>query len=330
MTMTGGSGQQAGGFPGPPVDASGLIDPAAFPCRGDDLRPGEVQESADALRSMGQRVRDRMSDVSMLWKGLPASYEAPEQERAYALMDPASAAAEELADRFRKAAGQVGWFADAIAQIRPRIFDVEDRAAAFRAEALQGYDVPAHETIGLDPALSKGKLPWELVRIPWMQHGPAVTRNQELLGEYQGYLGQISLAASEAANAIKRLVTHTPGIQPAQVIGPEQIGAMWGAPASEDRNCIESVGQGAGTFWHNTVAGLGALVGWDVNTQRWSAEFAGQAWLGVAELATIAYLLSPPTLIVTLAFAGSAMLPGAPHASWVQDRANTYTTLAAR
>ncbi|MDO5052567.1 MAG: hypothetical protein Q4E05_06720, partial [Pseudoclavibacter sp.] len=313
-----------------PTSADGLIDPDLFPCADEDLKPDQVEASAAALRAMGAAVRDRVRAIGAIWDELPGSYEAPEQERVYALMDPAEASAEDLCDRLEKAAGHLEWFADALGQIKPRLRDVEQRARDFRAEALQGYEVSAYEAEGtVLAALFSGKSPFETVRIPWNQHGPAATRNAELLGEYQGYLGQVSSVAAETANVIKLLIVHTQGVEAAQAITSDSLTLLWGPPASEELSCGESIGHGVGTWFHNNVTGLGALIGWDPTTGSFSGELAGQAWAGLADLAG-------SLAVVTLSYAGLLVTRGLVHAGagmnddfaeWFEDR--EFTVAAA-
>lgn len=82
----------------------GLIDPGAFVVKSAGLDTGEITGSATAMRSMGGAVRAGVDGVEASWSALTGCYEAPEQGRVYALMEPAAADADGLNFVLRTAA----------------------------------------------------------------------------------------------------------------------------------------------------------------------------------------------------------------------------------
>ena len=165
--------------------------------------------------------------------------------------------------------------------------------------------------------------PTDKTHISWKEHGPAVEKNESLLGEYNAILERISTAATTCANAIQSELTMM-CVAPAEVITADMLAASdistWGTADGEDRNCTESVGHGLGNFWHNTWTGAASLIGRDATTGEWSWETAGKTWWGVGDFAlSTVIVLVPGVNIAAAVLSGQDSELG----NFMNDRYNT-------
>ncbi|GEA88037.1 polymorphic toxin type 15 domain-containing protein [Cellulomonas cellasea] len=288
------------------VADGGLINPALFPAKSADLKPEQVRDSATSVKTMGTSVQDETSSIAASWSGLTHSYEAPEQQRVYDLMRPAVTSANELKTAFHTMAGHLETYAAALDGIKPRLASFEQRAAAFRAEVINGVQVDASSSTEaglLD--YGKGMLEWagvdeRQVTVPWYEDGDTVQRNKDLLAEYAELLEDVSTASAQCANDINGLVKNM-CVTPVEVIPAEAFTnpaqpMPWGEPREEDRNCPESVGSGAYTFGKDLIQGAGQLLlGYNPETGGWfEGKAYGQAWGGLGDLVgSIALFASP-------------------------------------
>ena len=140
---------------------------------------------------MGQAVDDKTGEIKTTWDRLGGCYHAPEQEKVFAVMNPAVTSAGDLKRAFSSAAGHLDTYASALAGLKGRLADLESRARAFRASVIDGVWVDASESadasFGDHMAWAFDWVPGvdeDRVKIPWNQHGDSVDKNRELLEEY--------------------------------------------------------------------------------------------------------------------------------------------------
>ncbi|PFG21003.1 Tox-REase-5 domain-containing protein [Serinibacter salmoneus] len=254
-----------------------LIDPSAFVVRSGDLRPNEVEESATQLASIAVGLRDGVDDVASRWRGLSAHYRAPEQESVYTAMAPAVERAEIAGTGLGLAAAALEEYAEVMRDCAVRLSVVELSAALFRHRALQGYE-DTFEMQGIS-AGSHTRGP----DVPWYQYGPAVERNQELLGAYATIISRLSEAAAACANVLGRALrpdSALPGLGSPWAVGEGAASILsqaqpWGNPVAEDLD----VGERLDTAVNNRVSGAAMLLGFDPVTGQWgSGSSAGAAW----------------------------------------------------
>ena len=279
------------------VADNGLINPAAFPAKSTDLDTSKITGSATDLRTMGNSVSTQVGDIDTAWGGLKPHYKAPEQDRVYELMDPAVTSASDLKSTLGKVAGYLDTYASTLDGIKPRLADLERRAADFRSSSLDGVSVDASEA--KDASFgenAKGAVDWfpgvdeEQVTVPWYEDSDTVQKNQDLLAEYAGLLEEITTAVATCANDTNALVENMCVAKveatPAEAFTNPQQPMPWGTARDEDRNCPESVGHGAKNFGTGLAEGTGMLVlGYNPeNGDFFTGDGWGQAWGGLGDL----------------------------------------------
>lgn len=317
------------------VADGGLINPALFPAKSADLDTSRISGSASSLRTMGQSVEDKTEAIKTAWDRLGGSYEAPEQEKVFAVMNPAVTSAQDLRTAFSSAAGHLDTYASALAGIKPRLADLERRAREFRASVIDGVwvDASASSDAGFGDHMAWA-FDWvpgvdeRRVKVPWNEDGETVEKNTALLEEYGQILADISAASATCANAVNGLVTNV-CVAPVEAIPAEaftsgEVPMPWGNPVVEDRNCRESVGSGAYTFGKDLVQGLGMLVvGYNPENGDWfSGDAYGQAWGGLGDLVGSLVLMASPVGWVAAGMAATGNNDNA-FSDFMYDRAVT-------
>jgi hypothetical protein len=315
---------------------SGLIDPTEFLVRSVDLTTEGITDSADNARAMGRSVDDRTRSISATWTGLSAGavYQAPEQGQVYALMDPAVTTAAALRSAFDSMAGHLDTYAAALDAVRPRLVDLERRAADFRADVKDGVQVDASSAKGASFLQTLGGLidPFgydeEQVTVPWDEDGRSIARNKELLDEYGQLFEEITQATADCANAIGGLVTNacvaTVEAVPAEAVTNPAQPMPWGSPVEEDRAWHESVGHGFATFGTDLWDGTRTMVaGYDPGTGTYGNwGLTGQAWGGLGDLIGSTLLYASPAGLVAAGMSLTGHTDNAFHRFMV-DRAET-------
>lgn len=304
-----------------PVSQDGLVLPSAFVCRWTELDTAAINSGADSLRSMGNSVRDEVGGMRATWSSLPASYEGPEQELVYTLLDDPRDAAEDLKERFFAAAVQLDTYATILFDIALELMDLDTRAWDFREEALAGYDErKAQQRSGNSP------VHYETEHVSWRENTAAVARNEALVQEYAGLLARISSAAVYCANSINELQmgsveTGFTGVTAEQIMNsPEPM--PWGSPVAEDRNCEESFWHGTGNFAKNTAVGVTSLAGFDFDPTTARGQTAKQSWLGMGDfVASAGMALVPVSYLAYVPAVSDSQV-----AQFVQDRHHTALT----
>lgn len=315
MTMTHSAGS---GAATDPVSTEGLIYPEAFICRAGNMPLEALDRGATALRTMGTRVRDEVEEMAGTWSGLPASYEGPEQELVYSLLDDPKTASVDMWDRLNSAALEIELYAIALRGIQGELEALEEEAWLFRAEAQAGY-------VETEQRFHSQNAPSDRVseHVSWQEHGPATERNRELLGRYAGLMERISSAAAECANGINGLRMGSvkdgfAGVTAEQIMAsPEPM--PWGSPVVEDRTCTESFNEGSWNFAKNGIVGAASMVGFDFDPETTWKSTISQSWIGVGDFLGSAFIaLTPVTYL--------AYVPGVSQtqaAQFIQDRHHT-------
>jgi hypothetical protein len=291
---------------------SGLIDPTEFLVRSVHLTTEGITDSAVNVRAMGRSVDDQTRSISATWTGLSQGgvYRAPEQGQVYALMDPAVTSATDLRTAFDSMARHLDTYASALDAIRPRLVDLERRAAHFRAEVEDGVQVDASSAKGASFLQTLGGLidPFgydeEQVTVPWTEDGRSIARNKALLDEYGRLFEEITQATADCANAIGGLVTGacvaTVEAVPAEAVTNPAQPMPWGSPIEEDRAWHESVGHGFATFGTDLWDGTRTMVaGYDPTTGTYGNwGLTGQAWGGLGDLIGSTLLMGSPVGLI--------------------------------
>jgi hypothetical protein len=312
-----------------------LVNPAGFPARAADLDTGTITDAAQNVRSMGATVEQKTRTISARWAGLGAHYEAPEQGQVYAVLDPALTSADELHTAFSGVARALDTFASALDAIKPRLADLERRAADFRASVIDGVQVDASsaKSAGFGDYVV-GAFDWvpgveeEKVTVPWYEDGDSIARNEALVNEYHQIAADISAANEECANAINALVQNS-CVAPVEAIPAEAFASSeqpmpWGSARQEDRNCPESVGHGTAQFGTGLWDGARQMiVGYDPETGGYFESSAyGQAWGGLGDLVGSTLLMASPVGWVAAGMSATGNTDNDFH-RWMYDRAET-------
>src|SRR5690606_21619470 len=117
----------------------GLIDPAAWPIRAEDVADTTGYEFAAAtLRRITSEIETHALDLGATWKALPGAYQAPELEQALAIMPPVGETATGGRADLDAAAGALERLATALQGIYPRLAALQARAEAFRSDVAGG------------------------------------------------------------------------------------------------------------------------------------------------------------------------------------------------
>jgi hypothetical protein len=269
-----------------------LIDPDEFVPGSKHLRPVAVEESAVQVRGLGVAALSRVGRIASLWSGLSVVYSAPEQEKVLSLMAVAETKADNVKVMTDGVARALEAYALVLQPLRVRMLDLERRARVFRDGVIGGVrtsvvgEVPWYAG-GVVVAVEAVTSDWRTVS--WDEHEPTVQKNNELLREYAGLLSQIEQAVAECERDVNAAAHHMVYAPLAVVYSPEQIMASvnpWGAPATEERNCVEQVYQGQTDSFGGILGGAGSLtVGYDPATGGFFDGAAyGQAWAGLGNL----------------------------------------------
>jgi hypothetical protein len=288
-----------------------LIDPGAFPAKAASLETRTIRHSATTLRANGMVVHGQTTAIGSTWKGLSGCYEAPEQDKVLAVMDPAVTSADEFQTVINQMAGYLDTYAAALDTIKPDLADLEQRAKTFRTDVINGVEVDASSAKNASFGDQvKGIFDWvpgideQRIIVPWYEDAKTVHKNNTLLDEYAAILERITTASAQCANDIDRLVVWTCPIPaeaiPAQAFTSSLEPMPWGQPGIEDRNISESIGHGFYQFGKGTLEGLGQFISYNPQTAKWGDwDSAGQTRIGLDNLIVSARILNSVTLGIT-------------------------------
>ncbi|MFJ3880499.1 hypothetical protein ACIPW5_23940 [Streptomyces sp. NPDC090077] len=245
-----------------------------------------LEQDRTAIATAAATLRDTGANVDAEFQGLASFYSAPEAAQLFATTHRVRTESDHYADHLEAAAKALGEFA------------VEARPAVARLRQLQSEATAFTHTISGDAH--------------WKDDPKKVGRNNDLIHDVNAAAEAFWAAERACANKIRALTgkppltaddgTHadnTHGYTAATLNQVEDL--PWGSQLTQSHRWYE-VGHWTKSFlWDGlvmdgivgTVRGLGTLVGWD------GSDAAGQAWTGLAKLATgIALSSSPGTAAV--------------------------------
>ncbi|MDR3068938.1 MAG: hypothetical protein LBU50_05495, partial [Cellulomonas sp.] len=275
-------------------DSSGLVWPEKFAIRDDTMKLEPVSEAATVLGTMASRLVESTGQIATTWTGLQGCYSSPEAAAVHALMVPVQAGGEEVGGRLNSAKAALEDYVAALEGLRGRLSAVVADCESFRAEAVAGVWLDASKTskanVGdyLLEGLTLGHHDRK-VHVAWDEDGAMVARNEALVDRYAAVVSDVMNAAITCANTIAALPgmpAELAGQPPVEGVSPEEVVALWGPAATEDRSCMEQTGDGLYDFGTGVLEGGGMLLlGYDPETGRFfSGEAYGQAWGGLGNL----------------------------------------------
>ncbi|BCK67963.1 hypothetical protein Srufu_019160 [Streptomyces libani subsp. rufus] len=273
------------------------VDPAEVPVFTGDL--DLLESKVKALSHGGSQVKTIGSDVHKSFGGLAAFYKAPEAEQLFGVTQPVVDKAHQLGQDMHVIARALGTYAREITPLVEQLKQLKQDAADFRAKEAADDD--------------------------WREDGDLVDENLNRRNK----IAEVWAAFQEAErDCHAKIVGLVDGKALHTIDGSHPTGYGYDAEALKASKSLpwgdaveESVpwwqvwehaydfGKGVVVdgVW-GTIKGLGTLIGVD----GWDA--AGQAWTGLAKLAT-------GISIATLPFVGPAffMIPGDKLPSWLRD-----------
>ncbi|MER6843804.1 hypothetical protein [Streptomyces platensis] len=273
------------------------VDPAEVPVFTGDL--DLLESKVKALSHGGSQVKTIGSDVHKSFGGLAAFYKAPEAEQLFGVTQPVKDKAQDLGEDMHVIARALGTYAREITPLVEQLKQLKQDAADFRAKEAADDD--------------------------WREDGDLVDENLSRRNK----IAEVWAAFQEAERDCHAKIVGLVGGKALHTIdGSHPTGYGYDAEALKASKSLpwgdaveESVpwwqvwehaydfGKGVVVdgVW-GTIKGLGTLIGVD----GWDA--AGQAWTGLAKLAT-------GISIATLPFVGPAffMIPGDKLPSWLRD-----------
>ncbi|MFC8711530.1 hypothetical protein ACFUCQ_16660 [Streptomyces sp. NPDC057197] len=254
---------------------------------------GNLKTDAGHIRSTGQ-------DVHTKFQGLSAYYRAPEAEQLFASTKPVKDRADTFATGLESVSGALSGYATEIRPLVKKLEDLKDEATTFVDSVKDDDD--------------------------WQYDGDKVGRHNRIRDEITRTVAAFWAAERTCHNKITALFHGTQMVAGDGSDRKDQYGfdaddlknakLPWGDPVEEKHHWYE-VGHWVKSFvWDGlivdgvwgTIKGLGTLVGFG----GWEA--MGQAWKGLAQLATGLVLTSMPGL-GTLFWA----LPDDKLPSWIRD-----------
>lgn len=256
---------------------------------------------ATTMTSDAKLFRDSGASVHSTFQGLQACYKAPEAEKLFATTAPVAAKASAFASDLEKVSGALSTYASEIRPLAKKLGDLKDEAIAF-VKSVEGDD-------------------------HWRRDQKKVDHNNNLWRSVNATVAAFTDAERSCHDKIVALVggekliaddgSHKPnmyGYKASDLDHAEQT--PWGSMAEREYTGIAWLGHQIKSFvWDGfivdgvwgTIKGLGTLVG----TDGWDK--AGQAWTGLAKLAT--------GLAITASPLGAAywMTPDDKLPSWLRD-----------
>ncbi|MEU7030786.1 hypothetical protein AB0A60_29380 [Streptomyces sp. NPDC046275] len=274
------------------------VDPAEIPVFTGNLEV--LDQKVKALSSDGPKIVAAAGDVHTTFGGLRAFYQAPEAEQLFAVTQPVKDKALELSSDLCVIAGALGTYAQEVRPLKTRLENLRREAAAFRAKVADDDK--------------------------WREDGDLIEEN---LGR-RNEVAEVWAAFQEAERACHAKIVALVGGTPLKVNDGSNQAGMYGYDA-ESLKASKSLPWGDAVaestpWWQvwehaydfgkgvivdgawETIKGLGVLVGF----QGWDA--AGQAWTGLAKLATGSLITSIPGANVAFWTADDEDLPG-----WLRD-----------
>ncbi|MFG2500794.1 hypothetical protein ACGFSB_21585 [Streptomyces sp. NPDC048441] len=283
-----------------------LIDSAGIPQFTGNLEQLELDTTTLTAEALLFRVNGAL--VHSNFQGLSAFYQAPEAEELFATTAPVATKTDAFADDLEKVSQALTTYGDEVRPLAARLKSLQTEASSFYCNDVAGDQ-------------------------DWREDKDKVQHNNDLWHDVNTTMDAFWAAERACHNKITALVG---GIQLKASDGASNCGTYgykaedlnhaestpWGAPVDREYTGWAAVGHNIKSFvWDGfiidgvvgTIKGLGTLVG----TDGWAA--AGQAWTGLAKLAT--------GLAITLSPAGAAywMAPKDKLPSWLRDSRTAVT-----
>ncbi|MEV7543248.1 protein phosphatase, partial [Streptomyces sp. NPDC089915] len=247
------------------------IDPCSIPLFTGDLEA--LEQNRAAIASAAGTFRDAGAHVDSEFQGLAAFYTAPEAAQLFATTKPVRTDSDLFAGHLETAAKALGEYITEARPIVARLKELQSRAVTF-SQKISGDE-------------------------HWKDDGDKIDENNDLIHDVNAAVSAFWAAERTCANKIRSLyggpqLIPEDGTHAANMYGykGEDLNKAqdlpWGSQLEETHRWYE-VGHWAKSFvWDGiivdgiwgTVRGLGTLVGVD----GWDK--AGQAWTGLAKLAT--------------------------------------------
>ncbi|MFJ8214551.1 hypothetical protein [Streptomyces sp. NPDC096033] len=275
------------------------INPCTIPQFTGDL--DALEKNKAAIDTAAGTFRDAGSNVDSEFQGLSAFYSAPEAEKLFATTKPVKTDSDFFADQLESASKALGEYITEARPIVARLKELQAKATTFSNK------------------ISGDK--------HWKDDGDKIDENNDLIHDVNAAVSAFWAAERTCANKIRALYCAPPltaddGSHGANMYGykGEDLNKAqdlpWGSQLEETHRAWE-IGYWVKSFvWDGlivdgiwgTIRGLGTLIGVD----GWDK--AGQAWTGLAKLATGLTLASIPGV-------GTAfwMLPDKDLPPWIRD-----------
>ncbi|MFE3643383.1 hypothetical protein ACFXOM_20680 [Streptomyces sp. NPDC059169] len=275
------------------------INPCTIPQFTGDL--DALEQDRTAIATAASTFRDAGSNVDSEFQGLSAFYSAPEAAQLFATTKPVKTDSDFFADQLESAAKALGEYVTEARPIVARLKELQAKATTF-SNKISGDE-------------------------HWKDDGDKIDENNDLIHDVNAAVSAFWAAERTCANKIRALYCAPPltaddGSHGANMYGykGEDLNKAqdlpWGSQLEETHRAWE-IGYWVKSFvWDGlivdgiwgTVRGLGTLVGVD----GWDA--AGQAWMGLAKLATGLVITSMPGVGAAFWAADDKHLPG-----WLRD-----------
>ncbi|MFE2269612.1 hypothetical protein ACFXB4_10260 [Streptomyces lavendulae] len=275
------------------------INPCTIPQFTGDL--DALEQDKNAITAAAGTFRDAGSNVDSEFQGLSAFYSAPEAAQLFATTKPVKTDSDFFADQLESAATALGEYITEARPIVARLKELQTKATTFSSK-ISG---DAH----------------------WKDDGDKIDENNDLIHDVNAAVSAFWAAERTCANKIRALYCAPPltaddGSHGANMYGykGEDLNKAqdlpWGSQLEETHRAWE-IGYWVKSFvWDGlivdgiwgTIRGLGTLVGVD----GWDK--AGQAWTGLAKLATGLAIMSVPGMSTAFWMADDKDLP-----PWIRD-----------
>lgn len=275
------------------------INPCTIPQFTGDL--DALEQDKTAITTAAGTFRDAGSNVDSEFQGLSAFYSAPEAAQLFATTKPVKTDSDFFADQLESAAKALGEYITEARPIVARLKELQAKATTF-SNKISGDE-------------------------HWKDDGDKIDENNDLIHDVNAAVSAFWAAERTCANKIRALYCAPPltaddGSHGANMYGykGEDLNKAqdlpWGSQLEETHRWYE-IGHWAKSFvWDGlivdgiwgTIRGLGTLVGVD----GWDK--AGQAWTGLAKLATGLVITSMPGVGTAFWLADDKDLPG-----WIRD-----------
>ncbi|MFH8789368.1 hypothetical protein [Streptomyces roseoverticillatus] len=277
-----------------------LIVPIGIPQFTGNL--AELEKNAASLAKDAKAFRDAGAAVHSTFQGLSAHYKAPEAEQLFATTAPVATKSDGFADDLEKVVSALNAYRAEVQPLKTKLENLKAEALRF-VESIEGDD-------------------------DWRKDQKKVDHNNDLWRDVNATADAFNAAERSCHDKIVALVggkslipddgTHKPnmyGYKASDLDHAEET--PWGSLAERKYTGLAWLGHQIKSFvWDGfivdgvwgTIKGLGTLVG----TDGWKA--AGQAWTGLAKLATGIVITAVPVAGSVLWSTPEDKLP-----SWLRD-----------